>query len=118
MNIKAFYEVVDGNYEEALSRLMNDMLIEKFLKKFKENQKLDELEKAIESNDLEKAFMEVHTLKGVALNLALTALASACSHLTEMLRGDNKLSANKNDIENSFSHIKVQYLLVISNIDW
>lgn len=35
MDIKKFYEEIGGNYEEALSRLMNDSLIERFVLKFK-----------------------------------------------------------------------------------
>ena len=117
MNVALFYQTINGNYEEALSRLMNDVLIEKFLTKFKNNQKLDELENAINDHDLEKAFMEVHTLKGVALNLSLTPLAEACSKLTEMLRGDNKYSANEKEYTEAFLDIKIQYKLIIDNIN-
>ena len=39
------------------------------------------------SADAKTAFRAVHTLKGVALNLGLTALAGVCSEMTEALRG-------------------------------
>lgn len=116
MDVALFYKNINGNYSEVLSRLMNDALIEKFLFKFKDNQKLDELESAIKSHDLDKAFMEAHTLKGVALNLSLTPLAEAASELTEMLRGENKLSAKDEEINSAFSKIKEQFILTTSNI--
>lgn len=117
MDVERFYELINGNYQEVLSRLMNDNLIEKFLKKFKENQSLDELRKAVELSDLEKAFIEVHTLKGVSLNLSFTGLSEACSKLTEMLRGDNKLKADINEVKKAFDIIEKEYFLVISNIE-
>ena len=49
-----------------------------------------DLKTAVNNNDWEKAFLAVHTLKGMALNLGLSALASASSNLTEELRGGLK----------------------------
>ena len=47
MDVKQFYTAINGNYEEALSRLMMDSIIEKFLVKFKNTQKLDGLIDAV-----------------------------------------------------------------------
>ena len=116
MDIKQFYEEIGGNYQEALSRLMNDALIEKFVLKFKESQKLDALESAIKAHDYEKAFFEVHTLKGVSLNLAFKELGAAAVILTELIRGDLAKTANPEEVNAAYEKVEACYLNVISKI--
>lgn len=116
MEIEKFYEAIGGNYEDALSRLMNDELVSKFVLKFKEQDYLPELEEAISSGDLEKVFFAVHTLKGVALNLSFEKLGEACVELTEYLRGDKKENAVMAEVVSSFKKISVEYKKVIENI--
>ena len=78
MKLNEFYVAVDGNYEDAMERLQNEMFVGKFLRM---------LEKAMADGRTNDAYRAVHTLKGIALNLSLTKLAAACSPLTEALRG-------------------------------
>ena len=47
----------------------------------------------MQSIEVEQAFRAVHTLKGMALNLSLSALAEVCSAMTELLRGKEALPA-------------------------
>lgn len=117
MEIKKFYEEIGGNYEEALSRLMNDALIERFVLKFKETQKLDGLKAAIEAHDYEKAFFEAHTLKGVSLNLAFKELGAAAVTLTELMRGDLAKTANPEEVNAAYKKVEALYLDVISKIN-
>ena len=86
MKLNEFYVAVDGNYEDAMERLQNEMFVGKFLRMLPRDGSMMLLEKAMagQAND---AFRAVHTLKGIALNLSLTKLAAACSQLTEALRG-------------------------------
>ena len=49
------------------------------------------LVRSVDAADAQTAFRAVHTLKGVALNLGLTALAGVCSEMTEALRGSDTL---------------------------
>lgn len=117
MDIKQFYEEIGGNYEEALSRLMMDSLIEKFVLKFKETQKIDDLKAAVEAHDFEKVFYEIHTLKGVALNLAFKKLSEACSELTELVRGDLAKTANPDEVSKAYEKVEANYLELISKIN-
>ena len=82
MKLNEFYTAVDGNYEDAMERLQNEMFVGKFLRMLPRDGSMMLLEKAMAD-----AFRAVHTLKGIALNLSLTKLAAACSQLTEALRG-------------------------------
>ena len=92
MGVNDCYRVFDGNYEDALSRLMNDTLIEKFLKKFLNDDSYNSLSVSIENRDYHEAFKAAHTLKGVSLNLSLSRLSASASEITEYLRDcDNKI---------------------------
>ena len=92
MDVKDCYREFEGNYEDALSRLMNDTLIEKFLKKFLNDDSYNSLSVSIENRDYHEAFKAAHTLKGVSLNLSLSRLSASASEITEYLRDcDNKI---------------------------
>ena len=92
MDVKDCYREFEGNYEDALSRLMNDTLIEKFLKKFLNDDSYNSLSVSIENRDYHEAFKAVHTLKGVSLNLSLSRLSASAGEITEYLRDcDNKI---------------------------
>ncbi|WP_418454336.1 Hpt domain-containing protein [Allofournierella sp.] len=74
--------------KEALERFMNNQaLLEKFLGKFLEDPTYSALCGAMERSDSAEAFRCVHTIKGVAGNLALHGLYDAACRLTETLRG-------------------------------
>jgi HPt (histidine-containing phosphotransfer) domain-containing protein len=65
------------NVEEALKRALNKgSLLASFLTKFKANHSnlLEETCNFVAANDYEKAKVSIHTLKGIAANLAFTAL--------------------------------------------
>lgn len=76
------------DYQEGLGRFMNNApLFEKFLLKFLEDTSFAGLKAALEAENCEAAFHAAHTLKGVAGNLSLKALAQVVSQQTELLRG-------------------------------
>ncbi len=78
------------NYRQGMIRFMNnESLFEKFLLKFKDDKSYLKLKQALEQKDCEQAFHEAHTLKGLAGNLAMDALADVTSDVTEALRAEN-----------------------------
>ncbi|MCF0112937.1 MAG: Hpt domain-containing protein [Bacilli bacterium] len=89
MTIAEFYSITGGDYREATSRLMNDALILRFIKKFPLDPSFASLEEALSRDATEEAFRHAHTLKGVAGNLAFARLASSASTVTEALRAGN-----------------------------
>ena len=108
MDIKKFYLDTGSDYQRALSIMMNDMLIERMIKKFIETNSYDSLIKAYETNDVKEVFSLSHALKGVAGNLALTKLFEIASELTEATR--NKEEA---DIDNEISKLKSIYQNIV-----
>ena len=80
-------KAIGCNTSEGLARCMNNeafylMLVNKFIA----TTDLSKLENALKSNDLDTAFKEAHSLKGVAGNLSLTPLFNVLVEMVEPLR--------------------------------
>lgn len=86
MTLEECYEKLHGSYAEAKTRLMNDRLVDKFLRRFPTDPTMQELKAHVDSGNIQEQFRAAHTLKGVAANLALTQLQQDASALTEQLR--------------------------------
>lgn len=95
MNVKQFYLEVNGNYNNALSIMMNDILISKMLTKFISSDTLDQLVSLYEQKDYRSLFAAAHSLKGVAGNLALTPLFEIASFITEATRNEDGANLDK-----------------------
>lgn len=117
MDVKDCYRELEGNYEDALSRLMNDTLIEKFLKKFLNDDSFQKLEMAIEAKDYHEAFVAAHTLKGVSLNLSLSKLSASASEITEYLRDCENKVIDDNKLNELFLHVSKDYSMTIALIE-
>ena len=86
MDLKTCYEQLGGDYEDVMGRLRQEERVVKFLQLFPEDENFVLLTQALEGQDWPVAFRAVHSIKGVALTLGLTALATSSSDLTEVLR--------------------------------
>ncbi|MBR4749342.1 MAG: Hpt domain-containing protein [Abditibacteriota bacterium] len=86
MNIQEFYTAVDGNYQEALGRLMDDARIVRFVKKFALNTDFAEFETCLAQKDYAEAFRHIHSVKGMSANLSMTRLFKSSDVLCEALR--------------------------------
>ena len=86
MTIEQCYQEMGGNYTEVCGRLPSQRLVEKFVRKFLDDQSYAEPTAAMAAGDHDVAFRAAHTLKGVAANLSFTKLRASASELTELLR--------------------------------
>ena len=86
MTIEQCYQEIGGNYAEVCSRLPSQKLVEKFVRKFLDDQSYAQITAAMEAGNHDDAFRAAHTLKGVAANLSFTRLRASASDLTELLR--------------------------------
>ncbi|GHV80925.1 hypothetical protein AGMMS49944_27160 [Spirochaetia bacterium] len=78
------------NVDEALKRVMNNgAFFAKLLTKFKtENiHLLDDTINFVQAGDYEKAKVSIHTLKGIAANLALTELYTQTVEMETQIKG-------------------------------
>lgn len=86
MDLKTCYEQLEGDYQAVMGRLRQEERVAKFLRLFQADESFALLTRSLEAQDWPEAFRAAHSMKGVALNLGLTALASTSSELTEALR--------------------------------
>ena len=112
MNIKKFYEDTNSNYNSALSIMMNDILIERMIRKFMENNSYNAIIDAYNAKNIKEVFVLAHSFKGVTGNLALTNLYNIASDLTELTR--DKETA---DIDKEIEKLKKEYQLIKNVFD-
>ena len=86
MTLKECYEAMDANYDEVISRLRSERMVQKFALKFLDDPSYELLTGSMETGNYEEAFRAAHTIKGVCQNLAFTRLSKSSSALTEALR--------------------------------
>ena len=87
MTVKECYALIGGDYDDVMTRLRTDERIKKFLGKVADDKSIELLEQSLKERNMEEAFRAAHTLKGVGLNLSLTALYTSAETMTEALRG-------------------------------
>lgn len=76
--------------KSVMERFMNnDALLERFMRKFKDDPNYRELLDAVEKKDTDRAFAASHTLKGVSGNLSLIDLQHKVSEQCEFFRAGN-----------------------------
>lgn len=117
MTLTEFYIEVEGSYQDALSRLMNDRLITKFVLKFKNDPSFETLKAALAEDRIDDAFAAAHTLKGVALNLAFTKLGTLAAALTDFLRPQNRTAYVPETARAMFDEVALAYAQTTDAID-
>ena len=110
MDVKQFYADVNGNYEEALSRLMNDAFIARMVGKFYANNSYNDMISAYEKKDVQALFNAAHAFKGVAGNLSLTSLFDVASIIAEATRGGEMVNVDK-----EISLLKERYAIFVDS---
>lgn len=86
MTLQECYITLGGDYEDVVSRLRSERLVQKFVLKFLDDGSYDLLCTALEQKNYDEAFRAAHTIKGVCQNLSFTKLQESSSLLTEELR--------------------------------
>lgn len=86
MTLQECYTELGGNYEEVISRLRSDRLVQKFIIKFLSDGSYELLCESLEKKAYEEAFRAAHTIKGICQNLGFSKLLESSSNLTEALR--------------------------------
>lgn len=112
MNIRDIYERTGENFDSVKTRLVSEEFIGRLVEKFAEDETFSLLAAAVKNKDVSSAFRAAHTLKGVAANLGFSALASAASALTEILRGGSFVGASE-----AFAETEEEYFKIISAVN-
>lgn len=88
-DIEIFYNDTDSDYAGTLQRLGSAETVERFAKKFAQDQSYFELCASLEAGDVQTAFRAAHTLKGVCATLGFTSLYETAFAETEALRAED-----------------------------
>ena len=104
MNVKKFYEEINGNYEGAIALMMNDAFIARMVLKFYSKNSYNDIIASYENKDFETLFAAVHSFKGVAVNLSFTSLFDIASIITEKTRNVSDV-----DISEEIGLLKTRY---------
>ena len=106
-------EAAGVHVASVMERFMNnDALLERFMRKFKDDPNYKELLDAVEKKDTERAFAASHTLKGVSGNLSLIDLQNKVSEQCELFRaGDMAAGAAMMD------SVTAEYERIVSALD-
>ncbi|MDE5764454.1 MAG: Hpt domain-containing protein [Ruminococcus sp.] len=86
MTLKECYNALGGDYNDVMSRLMMEKLVQKFVMKFLSDASYKNLISDMNEKKYDEAFREAHTLKGVSQNLSFTKLYLSSEAVTEALR--------------------------------
>ncbi len=86
MTLQECYAALGGNFDDAISRLRSEKLVQKFVLKFLNDGSYDLLCQSVDSGNYAEAFRAAHTIKGVCQNLSFVRLQDSSAELTEALR--------------------------------
>lgn len=86
MSIEECYKKIGADYQDAVRRLGSQERVTKFLFLFAEDDSYAKLVRALREDQGKEAFRAAHSLKGICMNLSLTALLDPAQELAEELR--------------------------------
>ncbi len=113
MQIKEFYKSIGVNPENVYHRFGdNEMLLEKFLRKFLADTTFNQLTEAIEKNELEAIFRTAHTLKGLCGNFDFLELFEYSSKIVECYR-----AGQYDSIPSWYEKLKVCYESTVAQLN-
>ena len=93
MTLPECYAALGGDYEDVLSRLRSERLVQKFVLKFLDDGSYALLVDSLAAGSHDDAFRAAHTIKGMCQNLSFTDLEHSSSALTEALRDGGEADA-------------------------
>lgn len=86
MTLQELYSRVSGDYNQAISVLRVEKLVDKHIRKFSRNGVVEELLEAGKTMEPGRMFEAAHAAKGVCGNLGLSELAGIASDIAEEFR--------------------------------
>lgn len=101
------------HYTEVLARFAgNEVLMERFMKKFPQDQTFQQLCDAIEKKDMDEIGVAAHTLKGVSANLGFQKLFQKCSDLVAVVR-----NGETDKVPGLFEDVKQEYYHIVKGLE-
>ena len=116
MTLKELYEIIGGDYEQALRVLRMDKLIDKHIRKLTANSVVDDLIDAGNRMDPTELFEKAHAMKGVCGNLGLVRLSGMASDIAEEFRPGNQRKMTDEEVSRKIAEIRAQQKKTLDGI--
>lgn len=115
MTLKEAADLLDINLNEAVARFAGmETIYVKYLKKFADDDTMENLENAISQKDFSSIENNAHTLKGVCSNLGLNSLSKSAEKVVSLVRnGKGEMIFTDGEI---LSDLRKEYLRVCTTI--
>ena len=109
MTLQELYESIGGSYDQAISVLRVEKLVDKHIRKLAANGVVDKLIAAGETMDPTQLFEAAHAAKGVCANLGLTQLADVASEIAEEYRPGNPRTLTDDEVKEKLKTVAELY---------
>lgn len=109
MNMMELYRMIGADYQEVQSRLGNEKIIERFIRRFSEDKTFERLLAAYDAGDAEAVYDEVCTFVEVCRSLSLSKLAETAGVIMEAYRPENSDSREQFHVADLFDTLAEQY---------
>lgn len=109
MTLRELYAKIDGSYDQAISVLRVEKLIDKHIRKFPSGGITEAVIEAGKNMDGSALFESAHAMKGVCSNLGLTRLAGYASDISEEFRPGTPRKQSDDEIRAKLAEIEKLY---------
>ncbi|MBQ7623860.1 MAG: Hpt domain-containing protein [Clostridia bacterium] len=117
MTLKELYDLIGGDYDQALRVLRVEKLLDKHIRKLTQGGVIEKLLEAGEGMDATALFEAAHAAKGVFGNLGLPLLAGAASEIAEEYRPGNPRKFSDGEVKEKLAKIKEIYKKTAEGIE-
>ncbi|MBP5193353.1 MAG: Hpt domain-containing protein [Clostridia bacterium] len=109
MTLKELYDLIGGDYDQAMKVLRLEKLIDKHIRKFPQNAVFSELSDAGEKMDGNRIFESAHAVKGICSNLGLTGVAALAAEVCDEFRPERERTLSDEQIRRKIREIGVLF---------
>ena len=114
----ALFQEAGWDVDGTRKRLMNDdALYQELLLKYKKDTHLETLHMRLQEEDYEGAFLEAHTLKGIAANLGFVPMKAPADTLTELLRNAKEEASWQADVQEKMKALEKAHKDVVALLE-
>lgn len=95
MTVEDLYFEIEGNYSDVVERFVTESKIIRFVLLFLNDGSYEAYIQAMQAEKADEAFLAIHTLKGVCLNLGFQGMYKVVNNITELLMANKFEEAKK-----------------------
>ncbi len=116
MTLKELYEIIGGDYDQALRVLRVEKLMDKHIRKLTKGSVVEQLIAAGEAMDPAQMFDAAHASKGMCGNLGLKKLSDLASEIAEEFRPGNPRTMTDGQVREKLDEIAALYRRAVDGV--